>query len=390
MKGESLVARALGAEQSNTSFVLGDRAVCKLLRRLDDGPSIELEVLAHLGAQAESVRVPPLLGHVELRREGKEAVTVAVVQRFVPNQGDAWRFTVDEVERYFGRLLVSRFELGSPPEVRSPLELAGKEPPAEVAERMAGYMDVARLLGGRTGELHRVLAAAEEGPFIPENFTSLSRRSFYQSVRNLASRSFDLLRQELPELEPETAARARELLKRQRDIRSRLKRLIDRPVGGQRIRVHGDYHLGQVLNTGLDFAIIDFEGEPQRTPAERRRKRSPLADVAGMLRSFHYAVFGVLGGDVPGSEVRPDDVSFLHPWAEAWYAWTAAAFLDGYFNAVADTALLPEEASDLAALLDVHLLEKCLYELGYELNNRPSWVAVPLVGLEAVLDASES
>ena len=390
LKGEGLSARALGAEQSNTSFVLGDKAVCKLLRRLDDGPSIELEVLSHLGAAAESVRVPPLLGHLELRREDGEPITVAVLQHFVPNQGDAWRFTIDEVERYFSRLLVSRFEIESEPKVLPPLSLVGKEMPADLAERMAGYTGVARLLGTRTGELHRVLSKDEEGAFTAENYTSLSRRSLYQSVRNLASRSFDLLKQELPNLEPETAELARALLKRERDIRGRLRRLIERPVGGQRIRVHGDYHLGQVLNTGLDFAIIDFEGEPQRTPAERRRKRSPLADVAGMLRSFHYAAFGVLGGDVPGSEVRPDDVAFLRPWAEAWYAWTSAAFLDGYLAVISGSTLLPEEQDDLAALLDVHLLEKCLYELGYELNNRPSWVAVPLVGLEAVLDASES
>jgi maltose alpha-D-glucosyltransferase/alpha-amylase len=145
--------------------------------------------------------------------------------------------------------------------------------------------------------------------------------------------------------------------------------------------VHGDYHLGQVLHTASGFAIIDFEGEPARTLADRRRKRSPLADVAGILRSYHYAAYGVLGGDVPGSDIRPDDRALLEPWARAWYAWVGSRFVAGYLEVEGIRALLPAASSDLGALLELHLLEKALYELGYELNNRPDWVAVPLRGI---------
>jgi maltose alpha-D-glucosyltransferase/alpha-amylase len=387
LKGESLPARALGVEQSNTSFVYGDIVVAKLLRRVEDGTSLELEVLSHLGERAQEVAVPPLLGHLEIRDEDDNVSTLAVFQRFVPNHGDAWSSTVDEVERYFERVLMGRLDLETPPRLGgSALDLVSKSPSAEVSERLAGFPELARRLGARTANLHLALAsAAEDSPFSPDNFTSLSRRSYYQSVRNLAARSFDLLRQQLKTLEPVLAEQAKATLKLEREVRARLKRLIDEPIPGKRIRVHGDFHLGQVLNTGMDFAIIDFEGEPARSFADRRRRRSPLADVAGMLRSFHYAVFGVLGGDVPGSAVRPSDVPLLEPWASTWYTWVSAAFLSGYLDVIDGSGLLPESREELAALLDVYLLEKTLYELSYELNNRPAWVGIPLRGLSHVL-----
>jgi maltose alpha-D-glucosyltransferase/alpha-amylase len=176
-------------------------------------------------------------------------------------------------------------------------------------------------------------------------------------------------------------------LKRERQIRGRLKHVLERELGGQRIRCHGDYHLGQILYTGKDFVIIDFEGEPLRSLTDRRRKRSPMADVAGMLRSFHYAVYGVLSGELPGSQTRPEDLPILEPWAPVWYAWVASSFLGAYLKTIEPAELLPTTRDALELLLDVHLVEKSLYELNYELNNRPSWVRVPLRGILDVLDA---
>jgi len=172
---------------------------------------------------------------------------------------------------------------------------------------------------------------------------------------------------------------------REREINARLRAVVERPLGEQRIRCHGDYHLGQVLYTGDDFWIIDFEGEPARSLVERRRKRSPLADVAGMLRSFHYAVYGQLTTDMADSQVRPVDVPVLEPWAAVWYAWVGAAFLEAYLSAMAQGRLLPDDHAAVAVVLDVHLLEKGLYEIGYELNNRPDWVGIPLRGVLDVL-----
>jgi maltose alpha-D-glucosyltransferase / alpha-amylase len=160
------------------------------------------------------------------------------------------------------------------------------------------------------------------------------------------------------------------------------------PLVGQRMRVHGDYHLGQVLYTGSDFFIIDFEGEPARTPTERRRLRSPLADVAGMIRSFHYAAFGVLAMPLPGAQIRPEDRELLEPWAHVFYQTTANAFLNSYLATAESAPFLTGNLDQLRTLLDIQLVEKALYELLYELNNRPSWTELPLRGLLSLLTPS--
>jgi maltose alpha-D-glucosyltransferase/alpha-amylase len=156
-----------------------------------------------------------------------------------------------------------------------------------------------------------------------------------------------------------------------------------------RIRVHGDYHLGQVLYTGKEFVLIDFEGEPARSLSDRRIKRSPVRDVAGMLRSFHYASRAPLTGEVGGSVVRPGDVTSLEPWADCWNGWVASAFLHGYLAVAKEGSFLPHTREELEVLLDVYLLEKAIYELGYELNNRPDWVKLPLLGILSLMEAPE-
>jgi maltose alpha-D-glucosyltransferase/alpha-amylase len=160
-----------------------------------------------------------------------------------------------------------------------------------------------------------------------------------------------------------------------------LRTILERPIGGMRIRIHGDYHAGQVLWTGSDFVIIDFEGEPGRPLGERRLKRSPLRDVAGMLRSFHYAAYGTLLTDGLASATRPEDVPRLQPWARLWYETVGATFLRAYLEGMAGTNLLPDDEQQLVTLLDASLLQKALYEVVYELNNRPSWTSIPLRGI---------
>jgi len=171
------------------------------------------------------------------------------------------------------------------------------------------------------------------------------------------------------------------------EIRRRYRSLLQRKLNTMRIRVHGDYHLGQVLYTGRDFVIIDFEGEPARPLSERRIKRSPLRDVAGMLRSFHYASYMALFGQVPG--IRPEDFPALEPWAHFWYTWVSVVFLKAYLSVVKDEPFLPKDPIELQILLDAYLLEKAVYELGYELNNRPEWLKVPFRGLLQLLAASQ-
>ncbi len=157
--------------------------------------------------------------------------------------------------------------------------------------------------------------------------------------------------------------------------------MIDGRIAGLRIRTHGDYHLGQVLHAANDFVIIDFEGEPSRPLSERRIKRSALRDVAGMIRSFHYAPYAVLFGQTQGSVIRPEDAPALEAAAQFWYRSVRDAFLRGYFEESASGNHLPKSKKEIETLLDAHLLEKALYEIVYELNNRPDWVRIPLRGV---------
>jgi maltose alpha-D-glucosyltransferase/alpha-amylase len=256
--------------------------------------------------------------------------------------------------------------------------------PVLARELIGSYLESARLLGQRTAELHKALASSADDPeFAPEPFSTLYQRSIYQSMQSQIAQVFQLLRPQLKQLPESAREDAQKVLDMETEVRRRYRSILQRRINTLRIRVHGDYHLGQVLYTGRDFIIIDFEGEPARPLSERRIKRSPLRDVAGMLRSFHYVSFAALFGQVPG--VRSEDFSLLEPWAQFWYTWVSVAFLKAYLTAAKEEPFLPRDPTELQVLLDAYLLEKAVYELGYELNNRPEWVKVPLQGVMQLL-----
>jgi maltose alpha-D-glucosyltransferase/alpha-amylase len=253
------------------------------------------------------------------------------------------------------------------------------EPPAPVLEAVGAYLATAEVLGRRTGELHAHLAASPEEPaFAPELYTAADLAVTAQRMRELARRQLSLLESSLEQLDERGRRIAHEVLANRDTIVQPIDDLARVTTGGARIRTHGDYHLGQVLVTEGDVVILDFEGEPARPLAERRAKYSPLRDVAGMLRSFSYAALTGLGA---ATAMRPEDQERLGPWADFWEAWVSAIFLRAYRSAVAAAGLLPPDAADLDVLLQAFTLDKALYELGYELNNRPEWVHIPLAGL---------
>jgi maltose alpha-D-glucosyltransferase/alpha-amylase len=198
-------------------------------------------------------------------------------------------------------------------------------------------------------------------------------------MRGLTQQVFRLLRTKTHEV-PQVV----QILDLEEEILARFRRLVDTRVRAMRIRCHGDYHLGQVLFTGRDFVIIDFEGEPLRPLGERRIKRSPLFDVAGMIRSFHYAAYSSLFE--PDNPIRPENPSFLEPWVLFWYRWVSAAFLRTYQEVAGSGPLLPESRQEREVLLSARLLEKALYELRYELNMRPGWVRIPIAGVLQLLE----
>ncbi len=261
-------------------------------------------------------------------------------------------------------------------------QLVENDIPALAQETIGGYLSSAHLLGRRTGELHVALASDAKTPaFAPEPFTALYRRSLYQNMRTSANQSLTLLRNRLAGLPEEIRPDAERVVRLESVIVERFRQIVETRITAMRIRCHGDYHLGQVLFTGKDFVIIDFEGEPARPITERRIKRSPLRDVAGMLRSFNYATVAKLkiGG------IRPEDVALLNQWARYWNLWVSVSFLKGYLAATATAGFLPKSREESILMLDLYLLEKATYELGYELNNRPDWVGVPIAGILQII-----
>jgi maltose alpha-D-glucosyltransferase/alpha-amylase len=234
--------------------------------------------------------------------------------------------------------------------------------------------------------MHLALASDRDRPGLaPEPFSKLYQRSLYQSMRNLTGRVFQLLRQRLRTLPEGSRAEVQKVLDQEGKILDRFRALIDLKITGTRIRCHGDYHLGQVLYTGKDFVIIDFEGEPARPISERRIKRSPLRDVAGMLRSFNHAAYSAFFSQRESGLIRPEDLAFLESSAEFWRLWVSAAFLKSYLEAAMQGAFIPKTRKELQALLDIFLLEKAVYELGYELDNRPEWTLIPIQDIHQLL-----
>jgi maltose alpha-D-glucosyltransferase/alpha-amylase len=382
---EPFEPQLLRAEQSNSSVLYGERLVLKLFRRLDEGVNPDLEVGAFLSERAGFERVPPVAGSLEYRPARGAAMTLGVLQGYVKNEGDAWRYTLDALGRYYERVIpLGPREAAALLPSESALDLARSSVPGEVRERIGLYLEPARLLGLRTAEMHIALASDSEDPaFAPEGFSELYQRSLYQSMRNQTDQALELLGRSLGRVDAAARADAERVLAARERILARFAALRGRRITALRTRVHGDYHLGQVLWTGKDFVIIDFEGEPSLPVSTRRIKRSPLRDVAGMLRSFDYAARTALRRQEEAGAFRAEDRPALEPWARAWERWVCATFLAAYLERAADGGFLPQGREELGVLLEAYLLEKAVYELGYELNSRPDWVQLPLA---AILD----
>jgi maltose alpha-D-glucosyltransferase/alpha-amylase len=387
-KESDTASRALKAEQSNTSIIYDDRLFLKLYRRLDEGVHPDCEIVRFLTEETAFSNVPPFAGAVEYRQEGSEPITVALLQGFVSNIGDAWTYTLDVAARYFERALSKKEEAK---DIVRPgdsfLDVDPSRIPALMEELIGGlYLELASLLGKRTGELHLALGSrSEAASFAPEPFSLLYQRSVYQSMQSLVIRTMQSLAHNLDRIPEHIRDETQAILTAEQEIVRRMQKILEKKFSAMKIRIHGDYHLGQVLYTGKDFVIMDFEGEPARPLGERRLKRSPLRDVAGMIRSFHYAAHGAL---FLRSSFRPEDVALLESWIGPWYYYISGIFLHSYLNTVGKASFLPQERDELEILLHTFLLEKAVYELGYEMNNRPDWVIIPLRGIQSIMKRS--
>jgi maltose alpha-D-glucosyltransferase/alpha-amylase len=375
----------LRSDQSNTSIAFGDRFVLKLFRRVEPGINPDFEIGSFL-TERRFPYTPPVTGHIEYRSAGEEPMQVGILHGYIPNEGDAWRYTLDSLSRFFEAALARADQNPTGHLGKHPLQLASEELPASVRDLLGEYASSAPLLGDRTARMHMALADAEAPPDIaPEPFTDHYRQGLYHGMLSQVNRSLELLERRVRKLSPAAAEDARAVLSRADEIRERMNPLRTKRIHAARTRIHGDYHLGQVLFTGRDFMIIDFEGEAGRPLSERRLKRSPFRDVAGMLRSFQYAAYAALFGGVAGITPRPEGIQALEKWAAYWTAWVSALFLKGYLATAGKASFVPQSPEELRTLLDAHLFEKAMYEVAFELTNRPEWVRIPLRGTLALL-----
>jgi maltose alpha-D-glucosyltransferase/alpha-amylase len=373
-------ARPGHGEQSNTSLVFGDQLVLKMFRRFDPGPNPEVEVGRHLTESARFDHAAPTRGALEVSMGGRTAA-FAVLHGYVPNLGDAWSHTLTALSLVYEQVAARRAELGGAPTARHPLEVEDDE--LDVMRDLIGIpLHEARLLGLRTAEMHLALASVTEDPeFAPQKLSTLYQRSLYQSTRSSIRTSLNLLERRRSHLTPVQSELADAVIGLQSTILDDLRSITTEKIDAVRFRIHGDYHLGQVLFTGNDFVVIDFEGEPQRPMSERRIKRLGLRDVAGMIRSYQYTTQMALRVALNSGVEEPGHADHLAEWGDALARWLAAAFLRGYLATLEGTSLIPPDPGHLKRLLDTLVLDKAAYELAYELNNRPDWVDIPLRGL---------
>jgi maltose alpha-D-glucosyltransferase / alpha-amylase len=374
--------RVISNLRDNAALQFGDRFFLKVFRRIEEGVSPDLELGRYLAARAPGLS-PKVLGALEFRASRTESSTLAVLQQYVPNEGTAWALTRRELGRFYERVL-TRPSSEAPPVVptESVVVLSEREPPPQVGESIGVYQQYAVLLGQRTAEMHLALASAPDDPtFAPTPYSSFDRRSAYQSLRNLVGRVLRTLRSKVGQVPPASLAIAHAVIEREREILARFEPMLQQRAEALRIRVHGDYHLEQVLWTGKDFVIIDFDGGHDSPLSERRRKRSALRDVAGMIRSFHYAAYtGLIEGIV-----REDDRDSAEPWANVWCAWMSASFLRGYRVAAAGALFLPQSTELLPEQIDRYVLAKAFHELGAELVIPNPHLEIPLRAIAQLL-----
>jgi maltose alpha-D-glucosyltransferase / alpha-amylase len=370
---DDLTPRRSSAEQSNTSILFGDQLILKCFRKQEFGPNPDTEIARFLTEQTSFAHIAPFGGSIEYARNDQSSATLAMLQGLVANQGDGWQWTLEELERYFE----SSATATPPDETKPNIEIESVRAHAGI------YLEAASTLGRRTAEMHLALASSDTlNDFCPEVLRPEEIEKVSRDLADHSAQMMELLKMNLSRLPDNAVELGGLVMSKRREIVGRFRELTRVKENLVRTRIHGDYHLGQVLRAKADFVILDFEGEPARPLVERRRKHLPLKDVAGMLRSFHYAAFS---GLIKYVSRRPEDQQRMEPWAKLWFSSASREFLRAYRDTVVVSPIIPSDESDFQLVLDAYVLDKALYELGYELNNRPDWVSIPLLGIVSLL-----
>lgn len=378
-------SRVLSAEQSNTSIAYNNAYFLKIYRKVEPVINPDLEITRFLAENTDYKNIPTYAGAIEWRH-GKDTMVLGMIQEMVSHNSDAWTYALEKLENFNEKVLEILLHKKTLPALKGTLSapVSYENTPQAIKLLLdASAADNMRLLGVRTAEMHIALGSDNDLPgFRPEAFSLHYQRSLYSSFVSLVRKTFSSQLRNMKKLSPDVRASAEEVLGMKKDILVAFKRIYSKKISVLKTRIHGDFHLGQALFTGKDFVLLDFEGEPSRSYSERLLKRSPLRDVAGMVRSFHYAAHGSL---ILNSKINPADRKKLLPYVDQWYHYMSGYFMQGYLDTISGYPYIPVSRDDFEILLHTYLLEKAIYELGYELNNRPEWVSIPLNGIKAVM-----
>lgn len=378
---EDIRSEILKAEQSNTSVIYNGQFFFKIYRKLDTDINPDLELVRFLSEKTDFRNAPRYGGGIQFEDFQQKSFTIlGLLQNKIPNNGEAWTMMLEDLDRYYEKVLTKSVKTKDEPALVAKDRLYFDDIP-ETLQKFITSVTYERvsLLGRRTAEMHIALASDHEDPeFSPERFTPNYQRSIYAGNRKLVTEKLNGLARRIPSLPAQIASEAQQILDLREDIMECFSDIYQHKIHATKIRVHGDYHLGQVLFNGRDFFIIDFEGEPMHTISERRLKKTPFKDVAGMIRSFHYAAFGQL---VLNQNYRKEDMPLLERWAHQWFHYIRQIYLTAYLDAAAGQSFIPDDQVALRLLLRNYTLEKAIYEVGYEMNARPDWLRVPVRGV---------
>ena len=378
-------SRFMGLEQSNTSIVYNDKYVLKFFRRIYADRNPDYEMSRFLSEKKDFKNTPAYLGSIQIIDSEGTDITIGLMQELVPNEGDAWEYMLKELHKVFSNLELKNIKIDQLPKTNDFENLGIRDVPPQIIDWVGLNLFLkVQTLAKRTAEMHIALGSEfEDTAFTPSHFNGdyevwLKNRLLYQFQNRL-----NAIENNLHKLEGLALELANEFLDRKNEIRKRFMNFYWTKLKGERIRVHGDYHLGQVLVKGDDFYILDFEGEPESTIRDRKVKQPPLKDVSGMFRSFHYAIYATIFGNLKEYKHSQTEL-FLA--GEILYQYMIGVFLGAYVHEIQSANLNIGYTQERIFILKYTMLEKAVYELGYELNSRPRWAVIPLKGISNIIN----
>ena len=378
-------SRFMGLEQSNTSIIYNNKFVLKFFRRIYADRNPDYEMSRFLSEKKDFKNTPAYLGSMQIKDQENTNITIALMNEMVPNEGDAWDYMLKELHKVFSNLEYKNINIEALPIANRFERMTIRDIPPQIIDWVGlNVFTKVQTLAKRTAEMHIALGSEfEDTAFTPTRFNGdytvwLKNRLLYQFQNRL-----NAVENNLHKLDGLALELANEFLEKKNEIRKRFVDFDWTKLKGERLRVHGDYHLGQILVQNDDFYILDFEGEPESTIRDRKVKQPPLKDVAGLFRSFHYAIYATIFNNLKNYKHSQDE---LFDAGEVLYRYLKNVFLGTYITEIQNANINIGYNQERIFLLKYSMLEKAVYELGYELNSRPRWAVIPLKGISNIIN----